>query len=251
MSATIALGSMPISRTHGADSAYASKAASSTSPLGRGTSRESRISIRSAYSTPSALSAATSSPLMRSSWPRMMWCWICVVASMTLSASSAQVSDCSSKRSRAASANGLSGWFRAKSGPRSALSAYSTRPSSVTVRSMTPPASRLRPIRSARSMRSRIRSRDSWVRSRKSRIVWTPACGRASRFTIIEWVIRMWDRSCSGVPASRFSNVCCDQPTWPSGAFFRLTFFCFFGSDPAFASATAFSISCSGACATT
>ena len=79
-----------------------------------------------------------------------------------------------------------------------------------------------------------------------------PARGRASRFTIID--VRdahVRAQLLPGVPWMRFSNVCSDQPTKPSGACLRLSFFRFFGSSPALATAMAFSISCSGAWTTT
>jgi hypothetical protein len=62
-----------------------------------------------------------------------------------------------------------------------------------------------------------------------------------------------WKRDCSGSgdAATSRSYVRSLHVTKPSGAFFLTTLRRFFGSSPAFASALAFSISCSGAYTTT
>ncbi len=55
----------------------------------------------------------------------------------------------------------------------------------------------------------------------------------------------------SGSDWISLSKVVSDQATNPSGAFLRTTLRFFFGSSPAFFSAFSFSMTCSGACATT
>jgi len=61
----------------------------------------------------------------------------------------------------------------------------------------------------------------------------------------------MCGTSVSGAASINLSNVLWFHVTNPSGAFLRLTFLSFFGSFPALATALAFSISYSGASATT
>ncbi len=67
----------------------------------------------------------------------------------------------------------------------------------------------------------------------------------------IEWLTLKLEVSGSGSAATIFSNDASPQETNPSGAFLRVNLRRFFGSSPIFASALAFSTTCSGACTTT
>jgi hypothetical protein len=70
-------------------------------------------------------------------------------------------------------------------------------------------------------------------------------------FSSIAWLICMLLVSVSGSAEISRLKLGSPQLTNPSGARFFTTFFSFFGSSPAFAISRAFSVSCSGACATT
>jgi hypothetical protein len=64
-------------------------------------------------------------------------------------------------------------------------------------------------------------------------------------------VICMCDVSVSGVASMSLRNDGSPHETKPSGAFLRMILRFFFGSSPALRIAARFSVSCSGACATT
>ena len=85
--------------------------------------------------------------------------------------------------------------------------------------------------------------------SRSTRRRASPPC--ATSLSTIEWVIRRCGTNVSGAASMSLSNVFSFHVTNPSGAFLRLIFLSFFGSLPALATARAFSISNSGASATT
>ena len=87
--------------------------------------------------------------------------------------------------------------------------------------------------------------------SSRCRIASKALPGRAITDSSIAWVTRKREVSGSGSEAISFSKVVSVQPTKPSGAFLRTTLRRFFGSSPALASAFSFSMTCSGACATT
>lgn len=75
--------------------------------------------------------------------------------------------------------------------------------------------------------------------------------GRAMTDSSMVCVTRKREVSGSGSEAISFSKVPCDQPTNPSGAFLRTTLRRFLGSSPAFARAFSFSMTYSGAWAST
>ncbi len=93
--------------------------------------------------------------------------------------------------------------------------------------------------------------RSSWLSSSSLRIAWNASPGRAMTDSSIAWVTLKREVSGSGSEAISFSKVFSLQLTKPSGAFFRTTLRRFFGSSPALARAFSFSMTCSGAWATT
>ena len=104
---------------------------------------------------------------------------------------------------------------------------------------------------SARRAIASCRERGSWLSNTSDRTAPKVSPPRAMTDSTIACVIRMRETIGSGsAPMSR-SNDACPHETNPSGAFLRLILFFFFGSSPALATARAFSMSCSGASATT
>src|SRR6478609_7140382 len=93
--------------------------------------------------------------------------------------------------------------------------------------------------------------RGSWLSSSRCRIASKALPGRAITDSSIVCVTRKREVSGSGSDWISLSNVVSDQATKPSGAFLRTTLRFFFGSSPAFLTAFSFSMTCSGACATT
>ena len=106
-------------------------------------------------------------------------------------------------------------------------------------------------ISSARAF-SLIFSSGVWAESAMSSCTFAQASPpRLTTDSTMEWVMRMRGVSFSGGFSMRCSKVCLFQLTKPSGGCFFFTRRCFFGSSPALSIALWFSISCSGASATT
>ncbi|CAM5409118.1 hypothetical protein SNARM312S_08376 [Streptomyces narbonensis] len=103
----------------------------------------------------------------------------------------------------------------------------------------------------ARRMCRSCALRGSWLSSRSLRIASKALPGRAITESSMMLVTLKREVSGSGSEPISFSKVVSLQATKPSGAFLRTTLRRFFGSSPAFASAFSFSMTCSGACATT
>ncbi|SKF62672.1 Uncharacterised protein [Mycobacteroides abscessus subsp. abscessus] len=79
----------------------------------------------------------------------------------------------------------------------------------------------------------------------------TVSWSRSSRFSSIAWLILIRACRVSGTDSCNRSKVCSDQFTKPSGGFLRTSLRSFLGSSPILAMARSFSMTCSGAWATT
>ena len=155
-------------------------------------------------------------------------------------------------RSNAACANDASGWLSAKSAWSSAASrsvrAYASGSASS---SSTPEVTSSSRSDSACSARRRRPRSSSWLSSISARIAATVSAGCWMTLRIMAWSTRIRDTSGSGVASRSRANVSSVQLTTPSAGFLRWIRRSFFGSSPAFATARALSIACSGACTTT
>ena len=145
-------------------------------------------------------------------------------------------------------ANGASGWFRAKSSCTASVMRQPRSPGPASgIFTSTPASSSPRVIEIARRESRRRVLASEWLSCISAFMRAHGSPGPSTTLRIIDSLTRIRDCNCSGSAACNFSKVSSDQLTNPSGAFLRCTFLSFLGSSPALASNLAFSISCSGA----